>query len=445
MRWTTSLKIALAFVGLIVGAGFATGQETIQYFISFGSIGIWGAVLSGVLMTAAGAVTIQLGSYFLADDHGKVFSNVAHPVISRFLDVSVTFTLFSVGFVMLAGAGSTLEQQFGLASWIGAGIMTLLVILVGQLDVDRVSSVISAVTPLIILAIVAAFVFTLLNMPSELSSLDGIAQQSESPVRPWWLSAANYTGMNLLVAVSMCLVIGGSTPNTREAAWGGLMGGLIYLMLVIMSAVLLFLNIDVVGQAEVPMLAIFDAIHPVASTVMVIIVFLMIFNTAIGMFYALGRRVTVRAPQRYRPVFIVLCLVGYALSFVGFSTLMSLLYPIIGYVGMFMMAVFVIWSLRRRVQIVKETGRRDRIRALLTLREDPRRTYTQGHEKSLKRYAGESVADDDAITGAIDVEVIKAQQKQRDADGPGPAADGQGTDPSTPGADASGPGGSSRA
>lgn len=31
-----SMKIALAFVGLLVGAGFATGKEVIQYFISFG-------------------------------------------------------------------------------------------------------------------------------------------------------------------------------------------------------------------------------------------------------------------------------------------------------------------------------------------------------------------------------------------------------------------------
>lgn len=73
-----------------------------------------------------------------------------------------------------------------------------------------------------------------------------------------------------------------------------------------------------------------------------------------------------------------------------------------------------VWS-RRRVQIVRETGRRDRIRALLTLREDPRRTYTQGHEKHLERYAGESVADDEAITGAIDVEVLKQHQCGEDA------------------------------
>ena len=40
-----TMRIALAFVGLVVAAGFATGQELIQYFLSFGAIGILGATV----------------------------------------------------------------------------------------------------------------------------------------------------------------------------------------------------------------------------------------------------------------------------------------------------------------------------------------------------------------------------------------------------------------
>ena len=51
MSLKNTFKIALSFVGLLVGAGFATGQEVIQYFGSFGPSALWGAVLAGVLMT----------------------------------------------------------------------------------------------------------------------------------------------------------------------------------------------------------------------------------------------------------------------------------------------------------------------------------------------------------------------------------------------------------
>ncbi|WP_061711722.1 hypothetical protein [Kocuria palustris] len=394
MRKMTAVKVALAFVGLIVGAGFATGQEMIQYFTSFGAVGIWGAVISGLLVTAAG---------------------------------SVTFTLFSVGFVMIAGAGSTLEQQFGLPTWIGAGLMTLLVLAAGQLDVDRVSSIISGITPLVVIAILAAFVWTMFDLPQDLSQLSAVAQQAESPVRPWWVSAMNYTGMNLMVAVSMCLVIGGSTPNTREAVWGGFSGGLLYMILVLMVVVLLYLNIQDVGQAEVPMLSLFESIHPAAAAVMVVIVYLMIFNTVIGLFYALGRRLTVRSPHRYRPVFLLVCLVGYALSFLGFSTLMSYIYPLVGYIGMLMIVVFIVWWVRRRVQVGQETDRRDRIRALLRLRDDPKRRFTARHERKLAGYLQDSSAQGETLTEALDLEVIEeARARCERADGGGMRDDGRG-------------------
>lgn len=54
----------------------------------------------------------------------------------------------------------------------------------------------------------------------------------------------------------MCLVLGGNYPNLRQAAIGGIAGGA------------------------------------------------MIYNTAIGMFYALGRRLSARRPSRYRPIFL---------------------------------------------------------------------------------------------------------------------------------------------
>ena len=54
MRKMTAVKVALAFVGLIVGAGFATGQEMIQYFTSFGAVGIyaWRLITRGRRVTA---------------------------------------------------------------------------------------------------------------------------------------------------------------------------------------------------------------------------------------------------------------------------------------------------------------------------------------------------------------------------------------------------------
>lgn len=238
-----SLTIALAFVGLLVGAGFATGQEVVQYFISFGYKGLIGVGIAGAVMIFSGAILFQLGSHFLAGDHNTVFRSVSHPFLARFLDITTVVTLFAIGFVMLAGAGSNLEQQFGWPTWIGACLMTALVLITGFLDVDKVTKVISGITPLIIIAIFVAFVITLLNFPEDTSQLNAIAMQQESAMSHWLLSAVNYTAMALMLGVSMMLVIGGNETNLRVAFRGGILGGVIFSAMLLVLAFVIFFNI----------------------------------------------------------------------------------------------------------------------------------------------------------------------------------------------------------
>src|SRR5690625_3860436 len=122
-----ALGISMAFVGVLVGAGFSSGQEAMQYFVSFGQMGLWGVVVAAALTTITGIAVLQLGSYFHAREHTAVYSSVSGPITSKILDIGTLVTLFSIGFVMFAGAGSNLSQQFeGLPLWVGALLMLVL-------------------------------------------------------------------------------------------------------------------------------------------------------------------------------------------------------------------------------------------------------------------------------------------------------------------------------
>ena len=57
-----SFQIAGAFIGVIVGAGFASGQEILQFFTSFGPISIVGTLVATVLFAFLGMNLTQLGS-----------------------------------------------------------------------------------------------------------------------------------------------------------------------------------------------------------------------------------------------------------------------------------------------------------------------------------------------------------------------------------------------
>ena len=168
---TKYLSVAFAYVGVIIGAGLASGQDLLQYFLSFGSIGFVGIVGVGLLNVLFGGIALQLGSYYRSDNHDEVFERIAHPALRRVIDVVLVFSGFAMGFVMLAGAGANLEQQFGMPAWAGSALCAVLVVLTAFLDFDRIMKVIGVFTPMIVVAITVLTVYVLARPHHRLSEI----------------------------------------------------------------------------------------------------------------------------------------------------------------------------------------------------------------------------------------------------------------------------------
>ena len=406
----------MALVGLIVGAGFASGQEMLQYFVAFGSMGLWGLTIAAVIMVVGSVAMMQLGSYLLADEHTVVFSKVTHPILAWILDIATVATLFGVGFVMFAGGGSNLNQKFDLPLWVGTAIMLVLVLGAGMLDVNKVSAVIGTITPLSITFIVIASVYTFATADWDIHAHDAFARANLDPAMDWWwLSALNYVGFCLIVAVSMAIVIAGANADPRAAGWGGLVGGSTYAILLACSTLTLFLSVESVSGDDMPMLTVVDDIHPWLGNIMSIVIYLMVFNTAIGMFYAMAKRITRNRPERFRPVFIVGTLIGFALGFLPFSDLVGVVYPTLGWAGILLSFTLAIAWYRSRGRISKEAKRRDRVRNLLRRKLDPNKKFGRRDEKHLRRAIRAAHADNETLVEAITEEVeaeLDAEDKE---------------------------------
>ncbi|MDK8898708.1 hypothetical protein QP999_12300 [Corynebacterium sp. MSK004] len=390
--WKRAVAISMAFIGVVVGAGFASGQEAIQYFVAFGNMGLWGVLLASALMIITGVAILQLGSYFQADEHTAVYDKISGPIVSRVLDWGTLATLFSIGFVMFAGGGSTLNQQFeSVPVWVGGAIMLVLVLLVGLLDVDKVSSVIGAITPFIIIFVVLATGYTIIVTDVDWSSANDFAVNNvESPLSNWWLAALNYTGLNVMCAVSMSIVIGGNILDNRAVGVGGLIGGFFYLLLLALLVVSLYMVAPDVHKQDLPVLTLINNVNPILGYFMTFIIYGMVFNTAIGMFYAMGKRLTRKKPKLFYPVYAGACVVGFILSFIGFKQLVSSVYPILGWIGLLMIAVMVISWITQRDKITSESDRRVRARTLVKRRLDPREHFTKKNERELRKLAAAS-------------------------------------------------------
>lgn len=386
------IVIALAYFGVTVGAGFASGQEILQYYVSYGWWGIVGAAIALVVIPLTAMSILQYGSYFRAESHGKVFDSISTKIMAKFMDYSLTVAQFCIGFVMLAGAGSNLNQQFGLPLWVGSTLMIVLIMIAGMLDVDRVTNIISSITPAMVILLVVAALSAIFSFDGSIQQVHDYALEHAAAALPHWLLAAlNYIGLAMFSGIAMAILIGGSNWSPQVAGWGGFIGGALFGVILMLMSVGLLLQIETVVDADLPTLALINEIHPVLGVIASVATYLMIFSTALGVLYATGKRVAVVRPSAYRPIFVVVTLVAFCLSFVPFTALVNNVFPVLGWLGILFVAVLLgTWLLNGRHAIGEEIRRRDRIRVLILRRLNPKRSWTAKHTTVLEQQVVDS-------------------------------------------------------
>ena len=255
------------------------------------------------------------------------------------------------------------------------------------------------------------------QLPVDMETLNQAAHTADMPVTPWYLSAVNYAGLALILGVSMVLVIGGNYLDPREAGVGGLAGGVVYMLLLAMAAVSIYINIDDIVGTDVPMLALFQNLQGWTGYIIVFIVYAMIYNTCIGMFYALGRRLAAGKQSKFRVYFTISAVIGWAVSFIGFQDLMGVVYPALGYLGIVLVATLVIAYLRERPKISAESQRRVRIRQLFYKHEHPDKgDLTRKEQRELTRLVEQSPVDNEDLQQTVTEEVVQALDSDDDVD-----------------------------
>ena len=394
-------NIALAYVGVVIGAGLSSGQDLMQYFVGFGKWGIIGTIVLGIISVIFGKIIITLGSYYRSNDHYEVLSQIAGPITNKILDIALIISCFVVGFVMIAGAGSNLNQQFGLPFWLGGLICALLVIFVSFLDFEKITNVLGIFTPLVFIMIMIMGAYTFIGRSFNFEELEAISSTISSPMPNVWISLLNYFALTAMTGVSMAFVLGGSIMRIGVAEKSGTLGGLVVSIIITVTTCILYANVKLVSTVDIPMLAIAKKIHPIFSLVYALIIFGLIFNTAFSLFYALAKRFSSNKPKRFYPIMIVTVALGYGLSFMGFKELVSIMYPLLGYIGFLMLIILALAWIKERTNIKSEKYLRRKMIRLISKKYDAEQEYTKKDKEKFNQLGEDSIVDAQDIKSDI--------------------------------------------
>ncbi|CEA06482.1 hypothetical protein BN1049_02870 [Pseudomonas saudimassiliensis] len=350
-----SLQIALAYMSVVIGGGFASGNEVLQFFTGYGLAGIAGSVVAAVLFAFLGMQIARISSIMQAGSHKQVLYIIFGKQAGFVVDLILSFFLYGVGVVMLAGAGSTLAQQFGLDPLIGSILMTVLVIGTLCLNVKGIINLISSVMPFLLVMVLAIMVYSIVTSTGSVDELNRVAAEVPvitflgADVPHWALSGLLYASFNIAVGFPMLAVIGGLTASPRAAGRGGVAGGLGLGFLIILLNIGLFANLDKLQGIEIPTLMLAQDIHPWLAVLLSLALVAMIYSTAVGMFFAFSARFAVPDTVRFKVLSAIFAVVGLALSQVGFTKLVGTVYPMLGVVGLVLIiAIAASWIRTRK-------------------------------------------------------------------------------------------------
>lgn len=346
-----SFQLAGAYIGLIVGAGFASGQEILQFFTSFGIVGVVGTIIAALFFAFLGMQIMQVGSSLQTISHKDVIYHICGRYVGLVVDFLVTFFLFGVAVVMIAGSGSIFQQQFGISPIIGSIVMTVMTIITLCFNVRKVIYVISSITPYLLILIFIVTGYSIFMSDGSFTELNEAAMAQRSAAPNWFIGALLYVSYNIAAGVSMVSIIGGTVDDKKVAGRGGFIGGLGLGLLILLINLGMFFNMKFVEGVDMPTLLIASEISPFFGTLMAIALLGMVFNTTVGMLYAFTARFIAPETTSFRVGVITIGSLAFAASFVGFITLVGTVYPITGYLG-FVLIFAIILSWFRKTKTV---------------------------------------------------------------------------------------------
>lgn len=344
MRGIGALAVAGTYIGTVIGAGFASGQEILRFFSLFGPVGAWGILLAVLLFALFGARILLLGSRVGAASHWPVLRAVAGRRLGRILDALVSFFLFGSLSTMTAAAGAALHETWRLPAPLGSLMMagaaagTVLAGLTGAFKA------ISRVSPLLIAATVALAAATP-GFPSGGAPAPA-PEASVPPVVPWWpLAAVLYVSFNLVGAVAVLAPLGGSGVPRRALAAGAVLGaaGLGLAAASIHWAIVA--DLGVLQHAEVPMLRVAAGASPRVAHAYSAVLLLEVYTTAVASLFGLAARLRGVFPGGYAPAAVAGAAAALFASRLGFVSLVATLYPLVGAAGL---ALLVCLSIPRK-------------------------------------------------------------------------------------------------
>jgi uncharacterized membrane protein YkvI len=339
--------LVMGYLGAVIGAGFASGQEIVQFFVSYGSYGIKGALMATILFAACGGGLLYLAHTQKVSNYQDMLGYLLGDKMGRAVDLLLAIFLFLGISTMLSASGAVFYEHLYLSKSLGillAYVLIVILLVAGKKGLILSYNILVPVKIVLLLIIsgYAAFFVEESNMEAYMFSM------GPEEMGNWMIASILYVAYNFALAM-VVLTEYQTITNRHNGIFGAALGGLILGALVIMNYLSLSKFLPTVLHYEVPMLYVAGHISLTAKHIYTLVLWLGILTTAIANAYGFAQRFSRFTGLSYGLSLVVCMTMALPLSMQSFSSLVSKIYPLFGVLGVSIIAALL-------YRAVKEMG-----------------------------------------------------------------------------------------
>lgn len=365
-------SVASVWFGTHVGAGFATGNQVMSYFVNYG----WTAAIFPIISMGILAYVIYVIMKFARlrglDNYADTFRELWSP----YPWLSITFEIFYIIIILAAvaaaisGAALLVDGVFGFegmgdgkASLIGTAIVAALLIVLCLFGVKLIIAASTVLSTGILITAGLMIIIGIVNRPEEVAA--AFSQPLNNPAEGFWRGVVIYCGFQCVSIPPM--IAAAITLNQKGVKKAGILGGIMNGgMLALSGLMLLGWKDDIVAAKATALPNQFicgnvgmDWLQAVYSVLM----FCAFVSTCVTLIYTMILRIdkkffvkaSLHEKIRFAIIGVVMVAICMVISSVGISDIITYAYGYDGYLALvaIVIPVIVIGNIKNR-KYVKE-------------------------------------------------------------------------------------------
>lgn len=333
----TVILYAGAICAYLIGSGFATGQEVLQFFTANGTKGIFAAFIFLVVMSLSSYALCRVGQKKQFQNPYDVFEYYCGKWVGgAYVWYSVLLN-YCVFVVMLAGGGATINQYYGAPVYVGTGLIAVLALGTAIMGMDKMIKIIGVIGPVKIVFVIilgSAALLTAFKNPAVLIEAGKIVPTLgfKSASSNWAWSGALYTFLCLMVSIPFLISCGASAKSEKEAGWIGIVGSVGFTVAIVMLVISELINYKIIMNKQVPTLEIAASLSPVLEMIFSILIIVAIYSAVASLLLMTVRKFSVDKTKKFNVLATLFTAVGMCFGgVIPFDKLVNVLYPLAGY------------------------------------------------------------------------------------------------------------------